>query len=83
MSGSTDAPPTDAQATSYENWADEDYTPWVQINEALKLTAPPGVVYAHPPMFEDKEEAEDDLRATEGESEDTAGESSVGDDVEE
>ena len=83
VSGSTDDPPADAPTASYENWADEDYTPWVQINEALKLTAPPGAVYAQPPLFEDEMEAAEVLQEAEGQSEDTAGESSEGNDVEE
>ena len=81
VSGSTAPPPTATDADSYARWSEGDYTPWVQIDDALKLTAPAGASYVQPEDDEDNEdELFEDIPEASGESEASAGESSEGPD---
>jgi len=74
LSGSTDPPPADKATDSYDRWSEDDNTPWVQIEEALRATVPSVSSRAQYADFE--EEDEEDIPGAEGESETTAGESS-------
>ena len=77
VSGSSAPPPTAAVPNSYAEWAEDDFTPWVQIGDALTATAPAGASYAQPDDDED-DESEDNPEAS-GQSEASAGESTEGD----
>ena len=75
VSGSTAPPPTAAAPDSYAGWSEGDFTPWVQIGDALKATAPAGASFA---QDDEDDESEDNPEAS-GQSEASAGESSEGD----
>ena len=78
MTGATPPPPTATATDSCARWSEGDYTPWIQLEEALVATDPPATSFAQSVVFEDEEEDEDDdeIPGAEGESEDSAGESS-------
>ena len=75
VSGATGSPPKDLVPDSYASWSTGDYTPWLQIEDALRATD--AIAYSRAradDIFE--EEEEEDILGEEGESEDTAGEAS-------
>ena len=82
VSGSTEPSPKAIVPDSYDGFCDGAYTPWVQIDSALKLTAPAGTSYDEPHLFEDdaEDDQSEDILEAEGESETSAGEFSEGDD---
>ena len=75
VSGSSATPPTATVPDSYAGWSEGDFTPWVQIGDALKATAPAGASFA---QDDEDDEFEDNTEAS-GQSEASAGESSEGD----
>ena len=70
-------PPAATPIDSYARFSEGDYTPWIQLEEALEATAPPASSSAQFDVFEDEdEEVDEEIPGAEGESETSAGESS-------
>ena len=55
VTGATGPPPASTDTDSYARWSEGDYTPWVQLEEALQATAPPATSSAQSTVFEDEE----------------------------